>query len=268
MLRLPFSPIIVSFLFISATSACGLRPDRDQRDSSEVHTLTETVSRDGVERATTHLSMGAGTLTVTGGAAQLMEADFTYHQESWKPEISFDAQVGTLTVKQPGLGDDLDSNLDGNQQNEWQIRLNDEVEHTLECEIGAGKTDLDLRGLSLRRVDIDAGVGEHTIILTDTSLPELTVDAGVGEVNIDLTGRWRNSLRAEIDGGIGELNLSVPTDVGVQLDVSGGLGSVDVPPGYTKDGTTYTNAAYQQAEYRIDIDVDAGMGSVEVEEVR
>lgn len=217
---------------------------------------------------TTRLSMGAGKLVVSGGSEQLMEADFEYNQESWKPEISFDRQgtEGELSIDQPDLADGFDLNIGDNQRNEWRIRLNNDVSQELECNMGAGETELDLRDMSLSRVDIDAGVGEHEIILTNTSLPELTVDAGVGEVTIDLTGEWTNNLRAEIDGGIGELNLTVPANVGVQLDVSGGLGSVDVPAGYRQDGKTYTNAAYDDAEYRLDIDVDAGMGSVEVEE--
>ena len=259
---------LIALLLFFAIS-CQIRSDSARDEPSEVRPLTETPSLDGVERVTTRLSIGAGKLLVTGGASQLMEADFEYNQESWKPEISFDQQdsEGKLTINQPGISDDIDFDLGNNQRNEWRIRLNDEVEQELECRIGAGETELDLQGLSLNRVDIDAGVGEHTIILTNTSLPEFSLDAGIGEVNIDLSGTWRNNLRAEIDGGIGELNLTVPSDVGVQLDVSGGLGSVDVPSSYTKDGNTYTNAAYDQAEYRLDIDVDAGMGSIEVEEI-
>ncbi|MGB3779376.1 MAG: toast rack family protein [Tunicatimonas sp.] len=254
-------------LFVLAT-ACSIRSDNNQEESNELRTLTETVARNNVDRLTTRISIGAGKLLVTAGADQLMEADFEYSQESWKPEIDFQSEgaEGQLSIDQPGLTDDFNFNFGNNQRNEWSIRLNDEVLQTLECRMGAGESELDLRGLTLRRVDIDAGVGEHEIILANTSLPELTVDVGVGEVTLDLSGTWRNNLRAQIDGGIGELNLRVPANVGVRLDVSGGLGSVDVPPSYTKDGNVYVNAAYQEAEYRLEIDVDAGIGSVEVEE--
>ena len=260
---------LFSFLIlIEINTACDLRTNDNREEPTELRTLTETLSRNDIESVTTRLSIGAGKLLVTGGADQLLEADFEYSHESWKPEINLehDGSGGELSVKQPGLTDNFDINLGNDQRNEWRIRLNDNVQQTLECKIGAGETELDLRGLTLTRVDIDAGVGKHDIILTDTSLPELTVDAGVGEVTIDLSGTWKNSLRAEIDGGIGELNLKVPADVGVQLDVSGGLGSVDVPPGYTKNGNTYTNAVYENAEHRLDVDIDAGMGSIEVEE--
>ena len=259
-----------SVIILFLATACQVNTDRrgETEASDEVHTLTETLSRNQVERVTTRLSLTAGKLLVSGGADQLMEADFRYNQDSWKPEIRFDHRgaEGDISVEQPDFTDDLDINLGEDQQNEWRIRLNNDVKQELQCSIGAGETELDLRGLSLSRVDVDAGVGEHKIVLVDTSLPELSVDAGIGEVTIDLTGTWNNHLRAEIDGGIGELHLKVPSEVGVQLDVSGGLGSVNVPPGYVKRESTYTNDAYAQAEYRLEIDVDAGMGSIEVEE--
>ena len=254
---------------LGAATACSVRSDNTQEEPTELRTLTETVARNNVDQLTTYISIGAGKLLVTAGADELMEADFEYNQESWKPEIDFQSSgiEGQLSISQPDLTDDFDFNFGDKQRNEWSIRLNDEVLQTLECRMGAGESELDLRGLTLRRVDIDAGVGEHEIILANTSLPELTVDVGVGEVTLDLSGTWKNHLRAEIDGGIGELNLKVPADVGVRLDVSGGLGSVDVPSGYTKDGNVYINEAYQSAEYRLEIDVDAGIGSIDVEEV-
>lgn len=252
------------------TAACDLRTNRSNQEESpgELRTLSESLSPEGVESVTARLSMGAGKLLVTGGAHSLMEADFEYNYESWRPEISFEqnGSQGDLSIEQPNLTDNLDINLGDNQRNEWRIRLNDQVPLDLKCKIGAGETDLDLQGLNLSSVDIDAGVGKHTIVLTNTHLAELSIDAGVGEVNIDLRGAWNNNLRADIDGGIGALNLQVPANVGVRLEVSGGLGSVDVPSGYSKDGNTYTNAAYEQAEHRLDIDVDAGLGSIEVEE--
>lgn len=264
-----FSPSALTLLtLLGGATACNIRPNNAQEEPTELRTLTETVARNNVDHLTTRISIGAGKLLVTAGADKLMEADFEYTQESWKPDIDFQSSgsEGELSIDQPGLTDDFDFNFGDKQRNEWRIRLNDEVSQTLECRMGAGESELDLRGLTLRRVDIDAGVGEHEITLANTSLPELTVDVGVGEVTIDLSGVWKNNLRAEIDGGIGELNLKVPTDVGVRLDVSGGLGSVDMPPGYTKEGNTYINAAYQEAEYRLEIDVDAGIGSIDVEE--
>lgn len=234
--------------------------------SDEERTLTETIASEGIETVTTDLSISVGQLVVTGGADQLMEGEFTYQRADWKPEIDFQQSgtTGRLTIQQPNLGENLNISFGNNTSNQWLVRLNDQVLQELNCKIGAGETELDLRGLSLNSVHIDAGVGQHEVNLTDCSVPELVINAGIGEISVDLTGRWKNNLKGEINGGIGTLNLILPGDVGVRLDVQGGLGAVDVPTDFRREGQTYTSAHYDEEAYHLNLDVKAGMGSIEV----
>ncbi|WKN42359.1 toast rack family protein [Tunicatimonas pelagia] len=248
-------------------SACDIPFSTAQEEPSETRTITQQIDAEGAESVSTTIEMRAGRLTVTGGAKQLMNADFTYNYDSWEPEISYETQdaTGFLAIEQPELKN-LNINLsDDEQVNEWVIQLNDDILQDLSCNLGAGETNLDLRGLALNSVDIKAGVGEHTIDLRDSSVPELDIKAGVGEVTLDLTGKWRNSLVADIKGGIGELNLSLPGTVGIRLDIAGGLGDVDVPRGFRKDGRVYTNDLYDTAEHTLDFEIKAGLGSINVE---
>ena len=234
--------------------------------SEEMRTLTENIASKGIETVNTNLSISVGQLVVTGGADQLMEGEFTYQQADWKPEIDFrqDGTAGELSIKQPNLGENLNINFGNDNNNQWLVRLNDQVLQDLNCKIGAGKTELDLRGLSLRSVHIDAGVGQHDVNLTDCSVPELLINAGIGEISVDLTGRWKNDLQGEINGGIGTLNLILPRDVGVRLEVQGGLGAVDVPTDFRRDGQVYTSARYDEDSHHLNLDVKAGLGSIEV----
>ncbi|MEM6842210.1 MAG: toast rack family protein [Bacteroidota bacterium] len=262
------------FLFIlcfALLSACDIPFSTAQEEAGDTRTITQQIGTKGAESVATTIEMKAGKLTVTGGAKQLMEADFTFNYDSWEPEISYETQdnTGFLTIEQPKL-QNLNINLsDDEQVNEWVIQLNDDVLQDLSCNLGAGETNLDLRGLSLNSVDINAGVGEHTINLRDSSVPELDIKAGVGEVTLDLTGKWQNDLIADIKGGIGELNLSLPGTVGIRLEIAGGLGDVDVPNGFRKDGRVYTNDLYDTSDHRLEFEIKAGLGSinVEVEEV-
>ncbi len=262
--------LIYSCLLVAFT-ACDIPFSTAQEEPGETQTITQQIEAEGAESVSTTIEMRAGKLTVTGGAKQLMNADFTFNYDSWEPEISYETQdeTGFLAIEQPEL-QNLNINLgDDEQVNEWVIQLNDNVLQDLSCNMGAGETDMDLRGLTLNSLDIKAGVGEHTINLRDCSLPELDIKAGVGEVTIDLTGEWRNNLVADIKGGIGELNLSLPGTVGIRLDIAGGLGDIDVPSSFRKDGRIYTNDLYETAEHTLDFDIKAGLGSinVEVEEV-
>lgn len=258
----------ISYLFnLLLLASCDININTSREEPIDTQTLSQTIKANGAESVSTSIKMKAGKLIVTGGASELMNADFTYNYESWEPEISYETEddLGFLTVEQPKM-ESININFDGDDDiNEWVIQLNNDVLQDLSCNLGAGETDLDLRGLSLNSVDINAGVGEHTINLQDCSLPELDIQAGVGEVSIDLTGEWRNDLEADIKGGIGELNLSLPGTVGIRLKIAGGLGEVDVPGNFQKDGRTYTNDLYDNVEYRLEFDIKAGLGSINVE---
>ena len=255
-----------SILLISL-AACDININTSQEEPIETQTISQSIDANGAESVSTSIEMKAGKLIVTGGAKQLMDADFVYNYESWEPEISYETEgkTGFLTIEQPKM-QSINFNFDSDEQvNEWTVKLNNKILQDLSCNLGAGETDLDLRGLALNSVDINAGVGEHNINLQDCSVPELDIKAGVGEVSIDLSGKWRNDLDADIKGGIGELNLSLPGTVGIRLKVTGGLGEVDVPSNFSKDGRTYTNDLYESAEYRLEFNITAGLGSINVE---
>lgn len=264
----PYLSCILIFLVLSA---CDISINTSREEASEIQTISQSIDAQGAKSVSTSIEMKAGKLVVTGGARQLMNADFTFNYDSWEPEINYETedQTGFLSIEQPDIRSLSISFDEDDQVNEWVVKLNDGILQDLSCNMGAGETELDLEGLSLNSVTINAGVGEHDINLRNCSVPELDIQAGVGEVTIDLTGDWRNDLDAEIKGGIGELNLSLPDNVGIRLEVAGGLGSVDVPRGFTKDGRTYTNEQYETAEHRLEFDIKAGLGSinVEVEEV-
>ncbi len=256
--------LLLSLGILAMVTACDLKFQSDKENAAEKRVLQKNIHMGQVKAIDTYINMKAGKLTVSGGAQDLMEADIHFSREKWKPDIRFseDGEKGQLTIEQPEMTADLSLDLD-DDQNEWTIRLNNQIVQDLYCEIGAGETDLNLQGLILTRVRIDAGVGAHKVNLHDCSIPALEVNAGVGEVTLDLTGRWRNDLEAEIVGGIGALHLRLPRDVGIRLEVKGGLGNVEAPD-LKQEGRVYTNALFEQTDYHLNFDIKAGMGSVEI----
>ncbi|MDQ3526034.1 MAG: toast rack family protein, partial [Chloroflexota bacterium] len=81
---------------------------------------SETVPAGGATSARVEIGMAVGELRISGGATELMDADFTYDDEL-EPEVEYrvDGGQGVLTVKQ-GSKKNVRST-----QNEWNIRLND-----------------------------------------------------------------------------------------------------------------------------------------------
>jgi hypothetical protein len=204
-------------------------------------TETKTVALEGAARVEVGLHMGAGELRLrAAGQAALLEASFEFNRERNRPEVDYRlfGDKGILEVRQPRRhGVNF-----GTTRNRWDLTLGQAVPLDLTIDLGAGQSDLDLRGLKLERVEIDMGVGE---------------------VNVDLRGPHASGFLVKIDGGVGSAKLALPSEVGVRVKVDGGLGSVDTR-GLTKQAGAYVNEAYGKSAVTIEVDIDAGVGSLDL----
>jgi hypothetical protein len=231
----PFSikMIIGGLLLAGLFAACD--------EPREIVTDSQTVAAGGAKTAEVDLRMGAGALRLSGAAQDaLLEATFRYNRPRLKPEVDYRV-LGTTGVLKVGHRRPSGFGL-GRVHNEWDLRLSKSLPMELKVNLGAGESNLDLRGLDLEGLDIDMGVGE---------------------LKLDLRGPHARNLRVKIDGGIGSGTLYLPADVGVRARVDGGLGSVDFR-GLMKDHRIYTNEAYGKSEVTIDIEIDAGIGSLDL----
>src|SRR5215212_7826950 len=125
-----YGVVVLSILSMAATTvlagACGMQPGGTQQQVGKMQEESKSVDPKDADSARAQLKMGAGELNLTGGADQLMEADFSYNVSEWKPEVSYDvsAKKGELLVKQ---GSAEGGDLSGGARNEWDITMNDEV---------------------------------------------------------------------------------------------------------------------------------------------
>jgi hypothetical protein len=237
-----------------------------QVEIGDLQTDTETVELGGASTVQAEINMGAGRLKLGGGAADLLEATFTYNVADFKPVVDYSVSgdSGRLEVSQPNVDDEFPVLNADDVRYEWELRLNDEVPIDLNLNLGAGEGEIDLGGLQTTELALNAGAGKMTLDLGGSALEDLRVSIGAGEVTIDLTGDWANDLVGEINGGVGTLIVRLPASVGVRVEVSGGLGSVNAS-GLTQDGSVYTNDAFESAATVIRLDIEGGVGEIRLE---
>jgi hypothetical protein len=109
------------------------------------------------------------------------------------------------------------------------------------------------------------GAGETRVDVGGSqALRRLNIYTGAGEVELDLAGRWEHDLDASIKGGVGEITVRLPSNVGVRVDASKGIGSIKAH-GFTKEGGDYVNDAYGRSGVTLSIDIDAGIGEIRLE---
>jgi hypothetical protein len=242
-----YGVVVLLIAMMAATAvlagACGtqrggtLQVGKLQRES-------KSVDPKNAQSARAQLKMGAGELNVTGGADQLMEGEFSYNVSEWKPKVSYDVSgdEGELIVKQrsaEGTG------LSGDARNEWDISLNDKLPTDLVVQLGAGESALDLDSLALTGLDLQMGAGKTTV---------------------DLTGDYAQDFDASIEGGVGEATVLLPSEVGVKAKAEGGLGKINAQ-GLQTVGDSYVNDAYGESDITLSVDVQGGVGEINLKVV-
>jgi hypothetical protein len=201
----------------------------------------EKIDRKGANAVRMSVKMPAGELLMSGGAEEVLHADFSYGG-SWSVptiEYSVNGGVGQLDVSQ-GSGGTIVTNSDNN----WNLKVNDTIPLDLEVDVGAGRGEFRFAKVNLTRLELNIGAGQ---------------------ADVDLSGERAKDLEAEIQGGVGEAAIHLPKNVGVVAIVHGGLGSVDTRGLKEEDGQ-YVNEAYGKSPSTIHLTVNGGIGSIKLQQ--
>ncbi|HDQ73696.1 MAG TPA: hypothetical protein ENN19_16595 [Chloroflexi bacterium] len=126
---------------------------------------------------------------------------------------------------------------------DWTFGLNEQIPLALEFEVGAAQTELDL---------------------TDLQVTDLRLETGASATSITLPARAGHT-RAKISAGAASVSIRIPPDVAARIHTSGGLASIDVDrERFPRQGKMYQSPGYEAAANKVDLDVEAGVGSITV----
>lgn len=251
----------------------------------EMHEMQQSIPLEGDGPFDVDVTFGAGRLEMAAGEPDsLLSGHFRYNVDDWEPQIAL--QGDTLSITQSNTeGTELRWPT-GNVHNQWNLALSPAVPLAVALDAGAGDGDLDLSGLQIEALDLDLGAGDFEIHfdepngaqmselaidvgaarlqatgLGNASPRELYVQSGAGDVVLALTGEWSNSCAARITAGAGSLTLRLPDDVGVRVEVTGGVSNVTASGLQKRDGA-YVNALHDASEIELSIFVTTGIGQV------
>lgn len=204
---------------------------------------TQAVELQGASSVGVDLNIPAGELTLAGGSSHLMDADFRYDSDEGKPNVDYSVSGGRGQLRVAQDGNRWHNHM-GNEDNEWSMRVANDVPLDLHLEMGAGHTTLQLNSVNVKNLD---------------------VHMGAGQLDLDLTGERKSNVDATIEGGVGQATVRLPKNVGVHVDATGGIGSVDVE-GLKRDGSSYVNELYGKTPTSIELSVHGGVGEIRLVE--
>lgn len=126
---------------------------------------------------------------------------------------------------------------------DWNVKLNPSVPTALHLETGAC---------------------ESALRLTDMRLRELSIRTGASSTTVDLPAR-AGRTRVIVESGAASVRLRVPDDVAARVRIHAGLSGVHVDTGrFPSTGDGYQSPDFATAENAVDLDVESGVGSIEV----
>lgn len=245
----------------------------------------------GETRLSARLDYAAGALRLAAGRPnELYRMDVLYDGERYLPVSDFDAARGGVALGLRAAGDGGLRVVSRSQLRQTaSVTFSPRNDLALAVRLGAVDGDLELGGLRLTDLDLQAGASRATVRFSQPNATrcraatlsagaaELSVlglgnsrcdriafEGGVGRVTLDFTGAWTSSSRVEVKMALGEVALRLPRQVGVRLTLDKFLSTFE-PQGLVRRGTSYLSPGYDQATRHLDIDVTTAVGGVTVE---
>lgn len=188
------------------------------------------------------ISHGAGELDVSGGAGlgELVAGSFG-GGVAWSSAM--DGACQRVKLKTPWTGFAPWEWL-ARGARRWSVSLSSGVPLALKIEAGASRSRIDLSGLKLTGLDLALGA----------SSAEVRLPAGLGHT------------RVKIEAGAASVHLRIPPEAAARIHWEGGLATLDIDHRrFARSHRTYETAGYAQAADRLEIDIEAGVGTVTVQ---
>lgn len=251
-----FSAILILSL---ASMACGFSVSLPEvsKAGPEVEESITVAAPDGDE-AHVSLSFGAGKLTLSPGAKNLVDGRIVYNVEELRPEIIENGS--NVEIKQNNF-----RNLPPTDMvNQWDLKLGS-MPMDLVISAGAYEGTMELGGLSLTSLQVNDGAAdvdlsfskpnpvEMSILryatgasdvsltgLANANFSTLTFSGGAGNYTLDFSGELQQDAVATIDSGLGNLTLVIPEGVDAKVTVEGAAMNVNHGSGWSQSGQTYT----------------------------
>jgi hypothetical protein len=155
---------------------------------------------------------------------------------------------------------------------QWKLGFSPKVALTLNVNAASGSSDIDLSGLNLASLSMDAASGSTNLRLPVSS-QQYTVDYQGASGSGDISLPANTTLTVRLHGASGSMNVTLPESAAVHIEIQdSGSGSINVPgslnrlSGSGRDKTgTWESQGFATAAQKITIIVaDAGSGSINI----
>ncbi|GAI60865.1 unnamed protein product [marine sediment metagenome] len=206
--------------------------------SPETEASLETKEYPEIERASIGLNLDVGKLTLGESTPLLYECVSQYRYKEFEPFEKFshtEKEANILIYHSPVIKRRISNNI----RNHWQLKLNNKIIYDLSVKTGALDTDCNLSGFKIEKLSIESGA-----------------------CNINLVVPKYNS-KIIIDTGVSNIEIAIPKNVGATVNIDSGIAIKELDD-FIKRNDTYTSHNYNEAEFKVDIEIDCGVSNIDI----
>jgi len=244
----------------------------------ELQVESRSVEPAGAESADLEFDMASGNMEISGGTDNLLDAEFRYNVEDWRPEVGYEVRenTGRLTIRQP----EVQGVAGGNRiRNEWDLRLNQEMPINLSADLENGNSELSLGSSLLKTLAFNNDNGNTQAELTGNqslleqvnmmhsngnvlltlsgdypSLSGITIESANGNIQSELTGNYSSldNVKIELNNGniLADLTGNWTQDCNIEILVNTGEITLQLPENTGVHVEAVTPVAIEAAGFR------------------
>ena len=240
------------------------------------------------------ISYGLGELTIgSSDEKNIIEGSITYDSRRITPKINMESvsSSGVLTIKTK-KNKDKDHHIHKIRDfdNELEFYFPPQIKTDLFLDFGVGDAEIDLTNLSITKLNINCGLSDVDIEINkrnnavcesvsienglgdlevsglgNLAAKDIDINIGLGSADIDFTGDKIYDTDINVDVGLGSLDMVLPDKANIKIYVdSSFLSSVDIYGLKKKKDKLWVSPNWESNYPTISMDVNVGMGSVDI----
>lgn len=114
------------------------------------------------------------------------------------------------------------------------------------------------------RLNFFTGAGETTLDLSDTLVKELRIETGASSTQVTLPAH-AGLTRVIAKAGMAALNFRIPEGVAARISLHTGISGSKIDTiRFPQAGEVYQSPDFDSAAHKVDIEIEAGMGGIEI----
>jgi hypothetical protein len=180
------------------------------------------------------------------------------------------------------------ADLDANQ---WALKFSDAIPISFDVQLGVGKGNFDFSGLHVKDFNLSTGAGDVVLNFDEpnpTTIENMNIESGVskfdgrnlgnanfkhfrfqegvGTSTLDFSGGLHSEVDVDLEVGMGVMTLIIPPDVGARVIYEKSwVSKVECAQDFrSTSDTEYVSDNYDKVPARMNIRVDAGLGSIKI----